>query len=82
MIDEDIEHENEQYVAELCKEFNLIYCEGDSVGGNKRQLDALNEVYKILSKRMPVGKIRWIVPDNRYFFTFKSWKSLQKENNI
>ena len=23
---------------------------------------------------MPVGRIDWVVPDNKYFFTFYSWK--------
>ena len=67
------EKQNEQYVEQLCKKYNLIYCEGDSVGYEKNQLETLKEVQSLISIRMPTGRIDWIVPDNKYFFTFRSW---------
>ena len=74
-LDAAAEKRNEEYVEQLCNKYKLIYCEGDSVGGEKRQLETLKEVRALISKRMPVGRIDWIVPDNKYFFTFKSRKS-------
>lgn len=73
-VDAATEKRNEQYVEKLCNQYRLIYCEGDSVGGEKKQLEILKRAQALISKRMPVGRIDWIVPDNKYFFTFKSWK--------
>ena len=74
-VDAATEKNNEQFVENLCKKYNLVYCEGDSVGGERNQLDLLERVYVLISKRMSVGEINWVTPDNKYFFTFKSWKA-------
>ena len=73
-VDAATEKKNEQFIENLCKKYKLVYCEGDSVGGERNQLDLLKRVHVLISKRMPVGKINWVTPDNKYFFTFKSWK--------
>ena len=73
-VDAATEKKNEQFIENLCKKYKLVYCEGDSVGGERNQLDLLKRAHVLISKRMPVGKINWVTPDNKYFFTFKSWK--------
>ena len=73
-VDAATEKKNEQFIENLCMKYKLVYCEGDSVGGEMNQLDLLKRAYAFISKRMSVGKINWVTPDNKYFFTFKSWK--------
>ena len=64
---------NEQYVKDICDKYGLEYSENDGVYGEKRQLNAMKTVYKLISQKMEVGKFRWLDgADNCYAFSFYS----------
>lgn len=69
----EIERKNEQYVKDICDKYGLEYSENDGVYGEKRQLNAMKTVYKLISQKMEVGKFRWLDgADNCYAFSFYS----------
>lgn len=74
-VDADTEKKNEEFVENLCRKYKLTYNEGDSVSCKKEKRASLEKAQKFISRRMPVGTIRWVrTPVDEYHFTFQSWK--------
>ena len=77
--DSSVERENEKFVESLAKKYKLVYNEGDSVCCSREKLAQLKNVRELVGQRMPVRNIKWVgAPENQYYFTFYSWKSLNK----